>query len=181
MTEGWDEMVVVGTVLRPHGLRGHVIVKPETDFPDERFRAGSVVYMQASAGPHALTVREARWHLGRLRVVFEHVASLEDAEALGRGELRVESARLSTLPAGTYYHHQLVGCEVRTVTGDTVGKVRRVDGAGGASTLVVDGRRGDVLVPLAGHICVEIDVDGRRIAIEPPEGLLELNVTRGER
>lgn len=175
MSEGWDEMVVVGWIVRPHGLRGHVIVKPETDFPEERFRAGSIVFLGTSAGPLALTVREARGHLGRLLVTFADVGSVEEAEALGRGDLRVESGRLAPLPPGTYYHHQLVGCEMTTIDGDAVGMVRRVDGSGGSSTLVVSGRRGEVLVPLAGHICVEIDVEGRRIVIAPPEGLLELN------
>jgi len=98
MSEGWDEMVVVGWIVRPHGLRGHVIVKPETDFPEERFRAGSIVFLGTSAGPRALTVREARGHLGRLLVTFADVGSVEEAEALGRGDLRVESGRLAPLP-----------------------------------------------------------------------------------
>ena len=53
--------------------------------------------------------------------------------------------------------------------------MRRVDGGAGGSVLTVRGPRGEVLIPLARHICVEIDVDARRIRIEPPEGLLELN------
>ena len=40
----WDEMVVVGRIARAHGIRGQVIVDPVTDFPDERFKPGSVLY-----------------------------------------------------------------------------------------------------------------------------------------
>jgi 16S rRNA processing protein RimM len=64
---------------------------------------------------------------------------------------------------------------VATVGGGQVGEVLRVEGGAGASRLVVKGRRGEVLVPLAADICVEIDVNARRILIDPPEGLLELN------
>ena len=48
----------------------------------------------------------------------------------------------------------------------------------GGSCLVVEGPRGEILVPLAAHICVEVDLEGRRILIDPPEGLLELNETK---
>jgi len=64
---------------------------------------------------------------------------------------------------------------VETVRGDGVGDVVRVDGGAGGSLLTVKGARGEVLIPFATHICVEIDVTARRIVIDPPAGLLELN------
>ena len=58
----------------------------------------------------------------------------------------------------------------------------RVEGGAGGSRLVVDGERGEILIPLAVDICVDVDVAARRIRIEPPEGLIELNETkRGRR
>ena len=65
---------------------------------------------------------------------------------------------LQPLEPGAYYEHQLVGCAVETAGGDAVGTVVRVDGGAGGSRLVVDGARGEVLIPLAVDICVEIDV-----------------------
>ena len=65
--------------------------------------------------------------------------------------------------------------------GAGLGRSVRVDGGAGGSRLVVEGARGEILVPLAVDICVEIDVAGRRIRIEPPEGLLELNETKRSR
>ena len=64
-------------------------------------------------------------------------------------------------------------------TGTRVGEVSRVDGGAGGSLLAVSGTRGEVLIPLARHICVEIDVAARRIRVDPPDGLLELNERRG--
>jgi 16S rRNA processing protein RimM len=178
MSAPWEDMVTVGVIIRPHGLRGHVIVQPETDFPDERFAAGATVFAAptaADAALRALEVKDARWHLGRLLVAFEGVERLEEAEQLGRGELRISPERLAVLPPGRFYHHQLVGCAVTTVGGEAVGTVTRIEGTGAASVLVISGRRADVLVPLAEGICAEIDVDGRRIVVAPPEGLLDLN------
>jgi 16S rRNA processing protein RimM len=170
-------MVLVGTIVRSHGLRGSVIVQPETDFPERRFQAGSRLFVRppGTLSPRQVTVREARPHVGRLLVSFEGVESVEDAEALGRVGLRVPAAQLGVLPPGRYYHHDLLGCAVVTTVGDPVGVVVRIEGTGAATMLVVDGRRGEVLVPFAQDICPEVDLDARRITVAPPEGLLELN------
>jgi 16S rRNA processing protein RimM len=174
----WDDMVLVGTVARPHGLRGHVVVNPETDFPDERFKPGASLWTRLDDREETLTVEATRLQNGRPVVAFEGYGTVEAAGRLVGRELRVPDAALHPLPDGMYYQHQLVGCVVETAPQTEVGRVVRVDGGSAGSLLVVDGTRGEVLIPLAAAICVEIDVEGRRIRIEPPDGLLDLNVTR---
>lgn len=168
-------MVLVGRIARPHGIRGEVVVNPETDFVEERFVAGATMWTRSVRGDEALTIRAARVQNGRPVVAFDGFASIDDVDGLAGAELRVPEASLQALGDGVYYQHQLVGCRVTTVEGDRVGEVVRVDGGAGGSLLAVKGERGEVLVPLARHICVEIDVASRRIVISPPEGLLELN------
>ena len=80
-----------------------------------------------------------------------------------------------TLPEGAFYHFQLVGCEVVTSDGRAVGTVRAVEGEAGNHRLSVEGADGEVLVPLVAPICVSIDVEARRVVIDPPDGLLEVN------
>jgi 16S rRNA processing protein RimM len=174
----WDDMAVVGRVARPHGLRGDVVVNPETDFVAERFRPGATVWTQSAGREEQLTIASARVQNGRPVVGFEGFSSVEAAERLAGLELRVPEESLQPLEPGRYYEHQLVGCSVETAEGTQVGTVVRVDSGAGGSRLVVDGARGEILVPLAVDICVAIDIAGRRIRIEPPEGLLELNEVR---
>jgi 16S rRNA processing protein RimM len=178
----WPDMVLVGRVARVHGLRGQIVVNPETDFPDARFRIGSVVYrVAADGGPEPLKIAAVRFHRGRPIVGFEGVESIDQAEALTGAELRVPVASLERLPAGAFYHHDLAGCRVQTQSGEVVGEVDRVEGGSGVSQLVITTGRGDeVLVPLATDICVTIDVGRKLIVIEPPEGLLELNQKRAQ-
>jgi 16S rRNA processing protein RimM len=174
----WDDMAVVGRVARPHGLRGDVVINPETDFVAERFRKGEAVWTRSPAGEQCLTIASARVQQGRPVVGFEGVSSIEAAERLAGLELRIPEESLLPLEPGRYYEHQLVGCAVESADGVAVGTVVRVDRGGGSSRLVIDGARGEVLVPLAADICVEVDTAGRRIRIVPPEGLLELNEVR---
>lgn len=175
MSPDWDALVVVGRIARPHGLAGEVAVNVETDFPEDRYRPGQSMFVAAGGRVRAVTVGTVRWHKGRPLVRFEGVETIDDAEALGRGDLRVEPDQLVPLEAGTYFHHDLVGCEVVTAGGEEVGQVVKVEGPMVGSLLVVRGRRGDVLIPLAEHICVSVDPAARRIVVAPPEGLLDLN------
>ncbi len=171
----WDDMVLVGVIARPHGLRGHVIVHPETDFVEERFAIGRTLWTRTPEGHQVLTVNTMHVGGGRLVVGLSGCASVEDAEPLSGRELRVPEEQLHPLTGGTYYHHQLVGCAVETVSGERVGHVERVTGGPGGSLLTVTATKGEVLVPLAADICIDVDVAARRIVIAPPDGLIELN------
>jgi 16S rRNA processing protein RimM len=172
---GWDQMVLVGRIGRPHGLRGQVVVAPETDFVEERFRRGATMWTRSDRGEELLTVSSARVQNGRAVIGFDGFAAIDDVERLAGLELRVPEDTLLPLADGAYYVHDLVGCVVETTSGERVGEVSRVEGGAGASVLSIGGARGEVLVPLAADICVEVDIAGRRIRIDPPDGLLELN------
>ena len=177
----WEDMVLVGRIARPNGLKGHVAINPETDFLEERFAPGSTMWTRSAAGEEVLTVSASRIQAGRPIVAFEGFARIEDVERLAGQELRVAEETLRPLGPGTYYEHQLVGCTVATAGGNEVGTVARVEGGSGGSRLIIDGARGEIQVPLAVEICVAIDVELKRITIAPPEGLLELNETRSRR
>jgi 16S rRNA processing protein RimM len=168
-------MVLVGRIARPHGIRGQVIVTPETDFVEERFRPGATLWTRSDRGEEVLTIATARVQTGRPVIGFEGFSTIEDVERLAGLDLRVPEDALQPLAEGVYYVHDLVGCVVETTSGERLGEVRRVEGGAGASVLSVTGARGEVLVPLAADICIEVDVAGRRIRINPPAGLLELN------
>ena len=177
-TARFEDMVLVGRIARPHGLKGQVLVSPETDFVDERFAVGATVWTRSAAGEEALVVTSARVQNGRPVVGFEGFARIEDVERLAGQELRVPESALRPLEPGMFYQHQLIGCRVETTDGATVGEVARVEGGSAGSVLAIDAPRGEILVPLAVDICVDIDVNARRIRINPPDGLLELNEVR---
>ena len=168
-------MAVVGRIARPHGLRGHVFVNPETDFPEERFQPGAELFVQRGELVEPLTLTAVRFQNDRPVVAFAGIESIDAVTSMAGLELRVPAERLSPLPAGTFYRHDLVGCVVETRDGQTVGPVREVEGTIEGSRLVVAGAKGDVLIPLASAICTTIDTTTKKIVIDAPEGLLELN------
>jgi len=105
---------------------------------------------------------------------------IDDAEAathLAGLDILLPCNGLLALPEGAYYIFELVGMRVTTRAGRDLGTVRRVDDTGAAPLLVVTPDAGgpEILIPAARSICTVIDRDARRIEVEPPEGLLEID------
>ena len=180
MTE-WDDMAVVGRIARAHGNRGQVIVDPATDFPEERFKPGSVLQIRRGNVTESVAVENVRFHRGRPIIGLSGIDTMDAAEALAGLELRIGADALQPLPMGSFYHHDLIDCAVETPRGEPIGRVIGVEGDAAGSRLVVESKTGEVLIPLAEGICVDVDVPGRKVVVEPPEGLLDLNVTKRQR
>jgi 16S rRNA processing protein RimM len=168
---GEDELVVVGRIGPPHGVRGEVVVQPFTDSPDERFAPGRT--LQTSG--EALTVASSRWQGSRLIVEFTGIAHRDDAQALRGTELLVPAGSRPALDdPDEFYDTDLIGLAASTVDGVALGPVRDVVHAPAADYLVieVDGR--ERLVPFVAAIVPSVDVAGGRVVVDPPEGLLDL-------
>ena len=95
-----DDLLLVGRVARAHGNRGQVIVNPETDFAEDRFRVGQVLLVGRRNGRCARRITAARFHQGRPIVALEGVETMNDAEALAGAELWMPAARDSAAARG---------------------------------------------------------------------------------
>jgi 16S rRNA processing protein RimM len=169
-----EDLVLVGRIARTHGIRGDLLVNPETDFPEERFVEGRVLQLEMPGRAEPVTIESVRFHQGRPLVGFAGVDTMEAAEALIGAELKVPEAEIPPLPAGTYYRHDLVGCEVTDTKGQAIGRVTSVDGPLERSRLVIAGPRGEVMVPMVDGICIRVDPASKVIVVDPPAGLLDL-------
>ncbi len=180
--------VTVARIVRPHGLRGEVAAEILTDFP-ERLTRLKQAYLHdskkdAARGPDTNAELGRRVGVrscwlshsrgGQAIFHFEGSDSVSDAEKLVGLEVRIPLAERAPLPGGSYYVTDLIGCEVRE-QGATVGLVRDVEFTGGTPLLAVDSPHGEMLIPLAEEICVNVDLAARRIDVVLPEGLRELN------
>ena len=168
------DLVLIGRIGRTHGIRGDVFVNPETDFPQDRFVPGRTLQLDLPGRSEPIEIVSVKFHQGRPIVGFLGVDTMDAAEALAGAELRMPEADLPPLPGGTYYRHDLVGCEVTDTAGNAIGRVTSVDGPMERSRLVIAGPRGEVMVPMVGGICVRVDPGAKLIVVDPPEGLLDL-------
>jgi 16S rRNA processing protein RimM len=170
-------LLVVGVIVRAHGIRGEVLVDLRTDDPQQRFAPGSALITDPGGDAGGtLTVVAARPHQGRLIVSFEGVADRGEAEGLRGVGLCVDTTDLP-VPSDPdeFNDHQLVGLRAETPEGEALGDVVRVEHAPASDLLVVrrpDG--GTALVPFVKAIVPEADLAGGRVVLTPPGGLLDL-------
>lgn len=168
-----SDLVAIAKVAKPRGLNGEVVADCFTDFP-ERFEGLSAVTAVLENGEQRELKIEDHWfQSGRIVLKFASVDSIEDAEKLRKAEICVTESEAVELKTDEFYDWQLEGCEVVTVEGESIGKVREVMRTGGTENLVVESDDREMLIPFAEAICVEVDLEKQRIVIDPPEGLLE--------
>jgi 16S rRNA processing protein RimM len=166
--------VIVARIGRPHGIKGEVSVEVRTDDPEGRLAAGAVLRTDpGAAGP--LTIVTGREHSGRLLLTFAGCTSRSGAERL-RNVLLLADVDPDERPEDPdeFFDRQLVGLRVETVTGTEIGELTEMLHLPGQDVLVVrrpDGR--EALVPFIAEFVPEVDLDGGRVVVDPPEGLLD--------
>jgi 16S rRNA processing protein RimM len=164
--------LVVGRIGRPHGLRGEVSVTVRTDSPAERFAPGTV--FRLSAG-RRVTVAGTRWHGSALLLRLEGVDDRSAAEQLRGAVLTVTADELPSPEDPDEFHdHELIGLRAELADAVAVGTVRDVV-HGPAGELLVLAREGDpdALIPFVRDIVPTVDLEGGRLVLTPPDGLLD--------
>jgi 16S rRNA processing protein RimM len=172
--------LVVGHIAKAHGTRGELFIAPLTDSPDAVFARGQELLLGDDDGVLAddapsLVVETVRPFKRGYLVAFEGVQGREGAESLARRYLLLPAAALPEPEEGEVFYHELLGMRVETVAGEFAGTVREVFETEPHHLLeVVDGDGHRRLIPFAARIVQSIDRPGRRLVIDPPEGLLDL-------
>lgn len=175
--------LVVGRVVKAHGVRGELVVEVRTDSPTERFAVGSRLVGRIGRGARAVdrdvTIEAARQHSGRLLVRLAGVADRDTADTVRGMLLLVDSDDLEDpQEPDEYYDHQLVGLRVLDTSGVSLGEVTEIVHTPAGELLAIrlaDGT--DALVPFVSEMVPEVDVAGGTCVIDPPEGLLDLGTS----
>ncbi|MFC2122958.1 ribosome maturation factor RimM [Bacteroidota bacterium] len=168
------EFIAIGEIVAPQGTKGKLKVKVHTDFP-ERFATNSTVYINRQP----ITIDNASWYKGMAVIKVPAIDSRQDAEQLRGAMIEIPHSQLQPLSEGQYYHFQLVGLEVWTMDGELLGNVREILTAKSNDNYVVSGDKGEFLIPAIEDVVKSVDLETKRITIEPLEGLLELNKKTG--
>ena len=169
--------LVVGRVVKAHGVTGELVVDVRTDDPETRFSPGTTLRGRAKGGAERrFIVDSARQHSGRLLVRLDGVADRDAADALRGTLFLVDSGDLPPIEdPDEFYDHQLEGLQVRTTEGTDVGTVAEVLHTAAGELLSVRAEAREVLIPFVSAIVTSVSLVDQVIEIDPPEGLLELD------
>jgi 16S rRNA processing protein RimM len=181
--------VVVGRIGKAHGIRGEVTVEVRTDEPEERFAPGASLFIGDS--DDELLIESSRPHGGGMLIGFAGVLDRTAAEGL-RGIILTIERVAGVQPSGEdeYYDDDLIGCEVRDRAGTCLGVVAEVVHLPGQDLLSIapipdptsvesTSPRPAWLLPLIRQFVPDIDIAGRVVTVDPPDGITDLAETNG--
>lgn len=168
-----EDRVIIGRVVKPHGLKGQVVVEVLTDFPKRFFEGLRVGLSGARAAAREARVVAVRPQRERLLLTFEGVSDVAGAEQLRSAELSVSAQDVAPRPPGYVYHWEIEGAEAFDASGRRLGRVAALSDVGGRPILVLETPAGSRDVPFTRPIVVSVDVAGGRIVLDPPPGLLD--------
>ncbi|WP_420633768.1 ribosome maturation factor RimM [Candidatus Palauibacter sp.] len=169
-----DATVIVARVVRPHGIRGGLLLEAETDHGEALFRAGRRLgIVDGAAGLEAITLDTAQPHSGRWLVAIREVTDRPAAESLRGARLSVRREELPDLSDGGYLLHDLIGMSV-CEAGEMIGVIREVYDQPGAPLLALDVAGRERLIPFRAELVVQLDFEAGAIHMALPAGLLEI-------
>lgn len=166
MSQRDTDKVIVGRVRRPQGTKGYVLIDVLSDHPN-RFAPGHKVFI----GGVVYVIQDVRMREGGALVKFEGIDSPEVAKKLRNSDVTVDASQLSPLPKGVYYHYHLIGMQVRTVDGRSLGAISAVLKTGSNDVYVVNDGQRELLVPAISEVVREVDTARGEMVVDLPEGL----------
>ncbi|RIX28357.1 ribosome maturation factor RimM [Amnibacterium setariae] len=182
----------VGRLTKAHGLKGGLKLELFTDDPDRRFTPGASFSLQVpeSSPWHGrrIELAELRWYNGQPVGFFVDVTDRSAAESLVKAILWIDQDPDEAAEPDAWYDHQLVGLDV-VREGETVGVIDRLEHLPAQDLLVVrlgpstgsGGADREVLVPFVRALVPEVDVEGGRVVVTPPDGLFEPGADEDDR
>ncbi|RJR43523.1 MAG: 16S rRNA processing protein RimM [Desulfobacteraceae bacterium] len=175
MKEEPENLLLLGKVLRPHGLGGLLRIDSYAESCDS-FPAGSKVFLRNAGGEwREERVLSLHPHKGAFLMKLKGLSTVEEAEGMRGASIYVKKSGVGQKDQDEYFWHEIIGLEVYLKTGSYVGEIENILATRSNDIYVVRHEDSEILVPAVQGIVEEIDLPGRKMIISDMEGLLDLN------
>lgn len=168
-----EELVAIAKIVKSRGLRGELVADILTDFPERFDETQTVIALLPNGERLDLKIENFWFQKGRIIFKFAGFDSIERSETLRGAEICIPEDEAVELEEDEFFDWELADCEVETVEGEKIGRVKEVMRTGGTEILVVEGETKEYLIPFAETICAEVDIEKKLIRVDAPEGLLD--------
>lgn len=167
--------LILGEILRPHGIRGEIRMRVHTDYP-ERIRDLETVYVSDTPEPKKpdrYQVASMRMHQGYALILFKGLTNRNQVDYLRGSYVLVDIKDAIPLEADEIYLYQLIGMTVETEAGETIGTISDVLETGANDVYVIQSsEHGEILFPVTDETLINTDLEANRVVVKIPDGLL---------
>lgn len=170
-----NAFITLARVVKTQGRYGEIAAEIHTDIPGRLHSGMKILALSEAGSRRELQIDDVWPHKNWLVLKLAGVDSISEAEVLMGCELQVPATERAKLEAGAFYVSDLIGCALFD-SGREVGVVSDVRfGAGEAPLLVVGSAKHEHEIPYAQVFLKRVDLESKRIEMNLPEGLLEVN------
>ena len=163
--------LAIGRIVKAHGIGGEVSMTVLTDFP-ERFAETDWVYLGNEFEATAYRLQSYRWHKQNILLQLVGITDRTQAEQLRGQFVQIPVEEAVALPDGQYYLYQLIGVQVVTTTGESLGTVTNILETGANDVFVVQNNQQEILLPDIPDVVRSIDLDKNEMTVQLIEGLI---------
>ncbi len=164
----------VGRIVKKYSFKGEVLVKLDTDDPEQFLKMESV-FVDNNKNLIPFFIEQLSLHKSSLlRIKFEEVDTEADAEALLRKELYLPLNLLPQLSGNKFYYHEIIGFSAIDVNFGELGEIIGVNDSTAQHLLQIDHNGKEILMPINDDIIKEVDRTNKQMVLEAPDGLIEL-------
>ena len=167
------DLFPIGRVIKPHGVKGKVKVEYYGVDLHKLSLYREIFIEDEKGNPEAHEILEAIPQPPRVILRLKGIEKVEEAEPLAGKEILIKREALLELEGGEYYWVDLLGIEVETQEGKRIGKVKEIFPTGANDVYVVEGKRGEILLPATEEVIRSIDIKKRVMKVVRKEGLWE--------
>lgn len=166
-----QEFLEIGQIVNTFGIKGMIKVNPFTD-DITRFDRLKKVYVEKSKIKKEYEIEEIKYHKNMVLIKFKGIDSVEEAESLRNSYLKVDRKDEPELEEGTYYIVDLLGLDVYSDQGESLGKLDDIFNNGSTDIYVVKDEMGkQLLLPAISDVIKKIDLEEKKVIVHILKGL----------
>lgn len=171
VNDSFEDMVPIGKVIKPHGLRGEVKVKAQADPSILGNLEDVLLYDPKSKNTVRTSIEAIRPSGEGFIILFKGFNSIGIAEKIRGYQVSIKKASLPPLKDGEYYFFQLMGCSVYNENGDLLGKVDDIIETGANDVIVIRRKLPDLsikedLIPIIKDYVVEMNLAEKKLVVK---------------
>ena len=170
----YDEHTWIATIVGAHGIKGAVRARYVTSTPDYYLKE-KVLFLEKSGSLSALNIKRINQSKNCWVILFREINSRDDAEVLKGYRLLLPDDQLKPLESNEVFVHKIIGCRVEDQKGRILGKITDILETGANNVYEVSDGSSVFLVPDVPHVVIEMNVETKRMVIDPLPGLIGIN------
>ena len=169
-----DEHTWIATVVGAHGIKGAVKARYVTDTPDYYLKE-KIFFLEKEGILSVLNIISINNSKNCWIILFDEIHSRNDAEVIKGCRLLLPDDHLRPLEANEFFLHKIIGCRVENQKGQILGKITDILETGANNVYEVSDGSSVFLVPDVPHVVLEMNVETKRMVIDPLPGLIDTN------